>query len=234
VTSNASTFRSLLHQEFLKETPSSSTLIQKTGEESQSILYRLPISFYQQKIASLKPSFSSASLKINDDLPRRIGIILHELLEWTCNHHIKKFESLPFELLQQRINQLGLEEKRRQETYQTMTKQLKQFFQCPIAQWIIEPHDDERNEYELMIEENGDIATRIIDRTFYSNGIRWIVDFKTGFEATDLQKKYRHQVNEYASILSQKFSEPIHCGLYYLANNHWDYWVFANVFEEQV
>lgn len=220
-------FRGLLHQEF--EAPESSGLEADILEHPLPVLYRLPLEFYQQQAPISNAHFTTSSLNFNDNTPRLIGIIMHELLQWICNQHVAHPDALPFELIENRLRQLGLPDETLQEAQQTITRQLTQLFQCQIGQWIISPHDNELNEYELLIEENGDVATRIIDRTFCDNGTRWIIDFKTGRETTDTHKKYHQQVNDYARILSHKYPEPIHCGLYYLASNHWDAWEFKRV-----
>ena len=220
-------FRGLLYQEF--EAPESSRLEADILEHPLPVLYRLPLEFYQHQPPISNAQFTTSSLNFNDNTPRLIGIIMHEILQWICNQHVTHPDALPFELIETRLRQLGLPDATLHEAQQTITIQLTQLFQCQIGQWIISPHDNELNEYELLIEENGDVATRIIDRTFCDNGTRWIIDFKTGRETTDTQKKYHQQVNDYARILSHKYPEPIRCGLYYLASNHWDAWEFKRV-----
>ena len=229
-TPGQASFRSLLHQEF--------TIVESHIDESETLepplpaLYRLPLEFYQHQAPAAQTNFTKASFNVNDSTPRLIGIIMHEILQWICEQHVTQMDALPFTLIENRLHQLGLPDAVRREALDTIMKQFAQFFQCPIAQWIINTHDDARNEYELLIEENGDIATRIIDRTFCDNGIRWIIDFKTGRETTDSQQKYHAQLNDYARILSYKYPEPIRCGLYYLANNHWNDWEFVRGLEE--
>ncbi len=218
-------FRNLLHQEFIA--PENQTIESEVLEHPLPALYRLPLEFYQDQAPVSRTNFTTSSLNFNDNTPRLIGIIMHEVLQWICNQHVTHADAIPLELIKNRLRQLGLPDEIRREAQYTITHQLTQFFQCPIGQWIISSHDDARNEYELLIEENSDVATRIIDRTFCDKGTRWIIDFKTGRETTDTQKKYRHQLNDYAHILSHKFAEPIRCGLYYLANNHWCDWAFV-------
>ncbi len=226
-TSGQASFRSLLRQEFMM--PANHTNESEIVEHSLPKLYHLPLEFYQLEAPVSRTNFTAASFNVNDNTPRLIGIIMHEVLQWICCQHVTRPEELPLELIENRLRQLGLPDEIRLEAQLIITEQLTQFFQCPIGQWIISAHDDARNEYELLIEENGDIATRIIDRTFCDKGIRWIIDFKTGRETADAQKKYRDQLNDYARILSHKYSDPIRCGLYYLANNHWSDWGFMQL-----
>ena len=98
-----------------------------------------------------------------------------------------------------------------------------------MGQWIIKAHEHERNEYELLVDELHGIATKIIDRTFYENRIRWIIDFKTGHEDKNSTARHRQQVNDYAHLFANRsMDDTICCGLYYLENNHWVTWEYDN------
>ena len=112
---------------------------------------------------------------------------------------------------------------------QTALGQLKQvittLFNDPTGVWLIKRHEQERNEYELLTHEHGEMATRIIDRTFIENGVRWIIDFKTGRDDAETQVLHREQVNEYAVLLGNRSPDPIRCGLYYLSSGTWVNWV---------
>lgn len=218
---NQTSFRHLLREEFTLH----ESIDTKTSEKEYALptLFQLPIEFYHQKPSLPTTSFTSSSLLFTDNSAKLIGIIMHEVLQCISNHSIKE---IPVALIENRLRALGIQDDAFHAAEKTIHQQLTQFFQCSIGQWIIQPHDDEHNEYELLINANDDIATRIIDRTFHDKGIRWIIDFKTGQETKDAQKKYHLQLNEYAKIIEHNHSEPIHCGLYYLATNHWEYWKF--------
>lgn len=229
-----SSFRHLLHQEFdVMEGIESETVIKRP----LPTLYRLPVEIYSDGHPDYlgktdasgdvegSQQTSHINLSLKDTTPKLIGVILHAILQWICEHHVSDIQDIPAALIDNQLRIHGLSPENRN----VIEKQLKQLFGCPIGQWIIAPHIDEKNEYELLITKNQDVATRIIDRTFCDKGTRWIIDFKTGHETNEMQKKYREQVNEYARILSMRFQtqkNPItlRCGLYYLMNNHWDEW----------
>jgi ATP-dependent exoDNAse (exonuclease V) beta subunit len=98
-------------------------------------------------------------------------------------------------------------------------------FQDKTGQWIIARHDEEYNEYELLVEHQNQLVTRIIDRVFVDESKLWIIDFKTGKEELTLAQ-HQKQLNDYGYYLSNRYSLPIHCGLYYLANNDWINWQY--------
>ncbi len=224
-TLNKASFRQLLQLEWM----TNEAHIENPEEKEQSLptLYRLPQDFYQNQQPPAAAHFTASALTLSDNNAKLIGIIMHEILQWICNHHPSERDALPTEFIDNRLRAYGLTDGDYLAASNTLNQQLTQLFQCPKGRWIIQAHDQERNEYELLIEQNNDIATRIIDRTFCDNGIRWIIDFKTGHMHPDAQAKHRQQVNEYADILSQKYPEPIRCGLYYLTNNQWDEWQYA-------
>ncbi|MDI1351373.1 MAG: PD-(D/E)XK nuclease family protein, partial [bacterium] len=106
---------------------------------------------------------------------------------------------------------------------------LTQLFLDPIGLWIISPREKEWNEYELLIEHQNNLVTRIIDRAYEENNQFWIVDFKTGREDSLNQLQYTQQLNDYAFYLSHRTHLPIYCGLYYLATGHWITWPYQPV-----
>lgn len=187
-------------------------------------LYHLPIDFYQTPpIMSMTGTRHPSHLETN--LSRHIGIIGHELLQWICDHHPETLHEVPWVLAQERLNALGLEEELHQEAQNQLHEQISKLFTDPIGQWLIKHHEQERNEYALMLTdpEQG-FSTRILDRTFCENGVRWIIDFKTGADDEITQKKHRQQVSEYARIMTQLDPQPIRCGLYYLSTGYWVDW----------
>jgi ATP-dependent exoDNAse (exonuclease V) beta subunit len=216
-------FRGLLNnQEFTHYEPE-----QESKEDTLNLPQseRLPLSFYLSP-----PQVNQEALniipKLSERIPRLTGIVMHRLLQWICDHHPASMDELPWPLVTQECTKLGFSEDTISLALNTMHKQLKQLFCDTIGLWIIAPHHNEHNEYELLVERNNVLATRIIDRTFEDQNQLWIIDFKTGKEDPKTQQRYQEQLNEYASYLSTHTSLPIHCGLYYLDNNHWVHWQY--------
>jgi ATP-dependent exoDNAse (exonuclease V) beta subunit len=219
-------FRQLLqHQEFNQQAPEEEN--SKTIENLPA-LYRLPIDFYQRP-----PSLNDSELKLNttpinisSSTPRLIGIVAHELLQWVCDHHPTSASEIPWELGRYQLKSLGLHDLELDTAQSLLQKQLTQFVNDPIGQWIIKAHDDEQNEYELLVNHHNEIATRIIDRTFYDKGARWIIDFKTGADDSTTEEQHRAQVDGYANLFATHGDRMIQCGLYYLASNRWLAWEY--------
>ncbi|HHF7348459.1 TPA: UvrD-helicase domain-containing protein [Legionella feeleii] len=219
------TFRSFLkHEEFLTQEERLQAIM---PSEKLPELYRLPLSFYADLPSMSFSKTPATTLLPADSNARQLGIVAHELLQWICDHHPGTSENLPWPLVMNQLKSLGLDKTEQDSVYAMLQQQIAHLFKDPIGQWLIQPHAEEKNEYELLVSEQGTVSTRIIDRTFIAQGCRWIIDFKTGSEQIESQKNHQQQVNEYARLLAALRSEPIKCGLYYLASGHWVQWDYT-------
>lgn len=194
--------------------------------ETLPTLYRLPSVFYT-KPPSIKQNYTLASeLEFNDNLPRLKGIVTHELLQWICTTHKTAYDQIPWHIYEQRLLALGFQDTLLEETLLSIKDQIARLFSDPIGNWIIAKHQEEKNEYELLVNHQGNMETRIIDRTFVYNNQRVIIDFKTGLENISHEIKHRKQVEEYAALFANNTDKPIMCGLYYLASGNWLTWEY--------
>jgi len=104
----------------------------------------------------------------------------------------------------------------------------------PRGAWLFDTsHTQAKSEYPLSFDDHGQLATVIIDRTFIDkDGVRWIVDFKTGphsgggvEEFLDReQQRYRGQLEKYAAVLQQLDPRPVKLGLYFPLLGGWREW----------
>jgi RecB family exonuclease len=83
---------------------------------------------------------------------------------------------------------------------------------------------------------DGHVIRAILDRTFIdSEGIRWIIDYKTGTHSGGKvdefldreQERYQQQLEAYAALMSLKEDRPIRLGLYYPAIPGWRAWDYV-------
>ena len=191
-------------------------------------LFHLPSSYYQQSPALPTDESNTSALVVNtNNTPRLTGIVAHELLQWICDHHPASITDIPWSLASYSLKTMGFNATELPEALEILNQQLTQLFNDPIGQWLMKAHEKEQNEYALLTRERGEVATRIIDRTFCEQGVRWIIDFKTGREDSKTQAHHRQQVNEYAELLSSRTQEPIRCGLYYLSSGTWVDWEYS-------
>ncbi|MFA5959718.1 MAG: UvrD-helicase domain-containing protein [Tatlockia sp.] len=222
-------FRSFLKNTdfFTEEAPASDD----KREATVPVLTRLPVAFYANPTQNTHPVSQRVSF-LATTTARQTGIIAHELLQWVCDKHPNRVVDLPWNLVKNRFRKLGFSVNECQEACQALESQMEALFANPVGQWICEAHQEERNEYELLVTQDENQGTRIIDRTFIDKGKRWVIDFKTGNETEETVLKHRQQVNEYARLLSYYSLEPVYCGLYYLATGKWVAWDYQLIESE--
>lgn len=89
---------------------------------------------------------------------------------------------------------------------------------------ILGKHEDDHSEYALTQVDSNRFINKIIDRTYVEDGVRWIIDYKTGkHEGGNLERffkeekeRYRPQLEEYANLIRLTGeTRPIKKALYY-------------------
>lgn len=110
------------------------------------------------------------------------------------------------------------------------------------GRWVLHAHADARAEWRLSGLQAGKLVNIAIDRTFLEDGVRWIIDFKTGshdganVEAflDSEQQRYAAQLETYATILSAMQLAPevstIRLGLYFPMLKGWREWQWHDAF----
>ncbi len=104
------------------------------------------------------------------------------------------------------------------------------------GQWIMDlSQQDARSEYALTGRLDDGLKHIVIDRTFIDKeGVRWIIDYKTGGhsgtgvnEFLDREKeRYRQQLETYAQIVRLMDARPIRLGLYFPLLQAWREWSY--------
>ena len=94
----------------------------------------------------------------------------------------------------------------------------------PRGQWLFDArHEDACSEYAITGIDAGAIVRVVLDRTFVADGVRWIVDFKTGsheggdgtgFLDSEVER-YRGQLERYGRLMRGLDARPIRLALYY-------------------
>lgn len=152
---------------------------------------------------------------------RRIGIIAHRWLQRICQAQIKRSTDLPWQTIEAECQQAGLVGDDKEAALALLSLQFNQLFECPQGQWLIDAHTEAQSEYAFCVTQDKRVSTYIVDRIFYADGTRWIIDFKTGHDDEATQAKHKEQVTRYAYFLKSYFNEPIACGVYYLSTGRW-------------
>ena len=222
-TQSTGSFRDLLSRQEFGDAESEDA--QNNSATTYPPLYRLPLTYYQQAPKLLPRVSNPPPVIATNNTPRLIGIVAHELLQWMCDHHPTNEADIPWALAKHQLISLGFHGNELTQAEHKIHELVTGFFNNPTGQWIMQAHDQEKNEYELLVDDQHNIVTKIIDRTFVENGIRWIIDFKTGKHDEQSNKKHQEQVNHYARIFENRDKEQsISCGLYYLDDQHFEVW----------
>jgi len=100
------------------------------------------------------------------------------------------------------------------------------------GRWILGPRDapaQAASEWKLTGIDGGECINVAIDRSFIDDGVRWVIDYKTGsheggssdaFMDSEVER-YRQQLARYARLLRAFGPEPVRCGLYFPLLGGW-------------
>jgi ATP-dependent exoDNAse (exonuclease V) beta subunit len=174
---------------------------------------------------------------------RYAGTVVHEELERAGRIGL---EALAAELdsraptWRRRLRELGLAE----EQLDAMTTRVRTALVTTASdargRWLFDPaHADARSELALTARLGSEVVVTVIDRTFVdAQGVRWIVDFKTGaHEGGDLEgfldrerERHSRQLERYAAVM--RLLEPdreIRLGLYFPLHAGWREWAPGHI-----
>ncbi|MEM7053777.1 MAG: UvrD-helicase domain-containing protein [Pseudomonadota bacterium] len=159
---------------------------------------------------------------------RRIGSVLHRLLERVGQIGIERFDPGRRERLIARIphllTALGTANSELPEAVLLVQQSLIDTLSDPTGQWLLSnQHDDAGCELALSGQLDGQLVNAIVDRTFIDDGCRWIIDYKSGHHAgADLDgffaieaERYREQLGRYVRLFEQMGETNIRAALYF-------------------
>jgi ATP-dependent helicase/nuclease subunit A len=100
------------------------------------------------------------------------------------------------------------------------------------GRWILAAHDEAHCEWAIQGVTAAGLRQAIVDRSFVEQGVRWVIDYKTGrHEGAGLEafldqqvETYRGQLQAYAELLAGLAPLPVRCALYFPALGAWREW----------
>jgi len=100
------------------------------------------------------------------------------------------------------------------------------------GRWCVTSHDEADTELALAGISKGPVQHVRIDRTFVVDGVRWIIDYKTGTRQGGRREefldnemsRYKQQMEGYAELMSHIDPRPIRIGLYFPLERGWREW----------
>jgi ATP-dependent exoDNAse (exonuclease V) beta subunit len=170
-----------------------------------------------------------------------IGTVTHRLLAQLAREGIAKWNGKRVAALGSRIRMElraeGVDDAQLAQAGADVDRALRSLLEDSRGRWLFDPaHADAASEWTLAGIDAGAVVHVSLDRTFVADGVRWIVDFKTGrHEGGDTaaflareEERYRPQLERYARIVRALDPRPIRLALYYpLVAQGWREWGFA-------
>ena len=169
---------------------------------------------------------------------RHAGTMVHAMLariavDGASAWSAERFEALrPF--FHARLREFGLSAESVTEGGDRVVAALVRSITDPRGQWLLNPaHAHAESELGLSGWLDNRLVRGVLDRSFVDEqGIRWIVDYKTGDHAgSDVEQfldreaqRYRGQLERYARLMSQLDDRPIRLGLYFPMLTGWRSW----------
>jgi ATP-dependent exoDNAse (exonuclease V) beta subunit len=162
-----------------------------------------------------------------EETPRLVGTVVHRVLQciavqgltaWTEERVADRRPALRAQLAAMGVPRAELEA-----AVERAVDALCQTLASERGRWLLADHAEAANEWEISGVFGDAIYSSRLDRTFVAEGVRWIVDYKTGED----RMKYRQQLEQYAELLARLDSRPIRLGLFFPLTGAWEEWEAA-------
>jgi ATP-dependent exoDNAse (exonuclease V) beta subunit len=179
---------------------------------------------------SARPQNSDAGHTIEfawaGDTARAIGIVVHRFFQYLvesrteCLGEVDDFESTTRKLLSQE----GVLKPDIDAAMSRVRSALENSLEDETGRWILSAdHDDSKCELAITAVLEGEVRHLVIDRTFVDEGVRWIIDYKTGTHSggniegflDEEEKRYGPQLERYAQAFRKLEDRPVKTALYY-------------------
>ena len=179
---------------------------------------------FKTRMQDLYPEYVWAGNKA-----RFLGNVLHACFKTLADQGLEHWSPSTLNELEPKLKTAllaeGLSPTLIETTAQNGMKALRNIAEDETGRWILEKHEDAHSEYPLTGYIKHRYINKILDRTFVdSEGVRWIIDYKTGeHQGANLdhyfaeeKKRYKSQLDQYEELLKLKGeTRPIKKALYY-------------------
>jgi ATP-dependent exoDNAse (exonuclease V) beta subunit len=232
-------FQAALH----KFVPKQPTLFTIAAAREAQMLRRLPLDW--KLPTSPRAIESGGALMISDnavepitfewvsDFRRHVGTVVHAFLQKIAQQGLRHWSEASVKQERDRIalalRSSGLAEPQIAEACSEVERALLTTMKDPRGRWCLDSHPQAETELGLSGMVNGMLHHVRIDRTFVCDGVRWIIDYKTGArEGTGREaffdnelRRYSEQLAVYTALLEKLYKEPIRAGLYFPVSAAW-------------
>ena len=167
---------------------------------------------------------------------RCLGNVLHRCLHYIAVEGVESWAEERIIKLKPKFKSAllceGLPLDQAEEALKSGLLALSKIFEDKRGLWILAPHEDAHSEYPLTFFDENRYIRNVIDRTFVDEGVRWIIDYKTGTHKgggrnleiflDNEEQRYKPQLDRYETVL-RKYGEqlPIKKALYFPLLKAW-------------
>ncbi|MGH8758578.1 MAG: UvrD-helicase domain-containing protein [Burkholderiales bacterium] len=190
---------------------------------------------YEERSPHDEVEFSWAS-----ETAKHAGTVAHRFLQMIAEEGLDKWNAARVESLRKVFARdlalLGVPESETQNAANRIAAALNQSLADERGRWVLGNHAEAQSELRLTGVIEGEIINVALDRTFVDEqGVRWIVDYKTGtHEGADVegflnreQERYRKQLEQYAALMRALDNRSVKLGLYFPLLKGWREWGFG-------
>lgn len=189
---------------------------------------------------------SPVSFEWVGEAARHAGTALHALMQRIAREGLERWDEKAVRsgrgLYRSLLSNLGVPPGKIPETVERVENALLRMLRDPKGRWILGRHAENESELPITGMLGGKLYATSIDRTFIDeNGVRWIIDYKTGaHEGGELEKfldneqdRYREQLERYARLMAQRDARPTRLALYFPLLGGWREWPAPAVMHKQ-
>jgi ATP-dependent exoDNAse (exonuclease V) beta subunit len=175
-------------------------------------------------------------------LGRHVGTVVHQFLRRASDtdNWVRRARSARGldPLVRQELARLGVRPSQQADAASRVIRAVENTLWSKRGKWILESTEEARSEWPLEGVIGDKLITGTVDRAFRDeDGRFWIVDFKTSehrganldYFLAEEQRRYRSQMENYATLVSRLVAGPIWLGLYFPLLDAWREWPFAEV-----
>jgi ATP-dependent exoDNAse (exonuclease V) beta subunit len=233
---------------YIDNTSDAATKVQTKAEPCTQSFSRLPTEWVlpdapdvcQTGPESVSPDEELLEFDWASETARNIGTVVHEVLQQISTLSSDDPGRLAAEQHRTRcrcmLQQLGVGHADLPASTDKAIASIQNSLEDPRGQWILAPdHQHARSEYAMTGRIGEGTSHIVIDRTFIDkDGVRWIIDYKTGShtgagieEFLDREKaRYSNQLETYAQVIHMIDDRPIRLGLYFPLLQAWREWSY--------
>ncbi len=186
--------------------------------------------------AEIEPaSRSDLSFRWVGDTLRHIGTVVHRMLQQVAGEGLAQWTAARVEergpAIETALRTLGVPPAGLSQAAAAVARAVAATLGDARGRWIFDSaHSEARSEFSFSSVTEGRVVTVRVDRTFIdSDGVCWIVDFKTSeHQGGDAERfldnereRYREQMMQYAELFSRLDSRPVRLGLYFPLLGGW-------------